>query len=52
MLKNDKQIINGKETRLCPHCHWSFYGFKDGDPISKYIIKNIYFKKLIMRLST
>ena len=43
---NEKQIINGKEIRFCSYPYWSLYGFKDGDTISKYILKKYLFLKI------
>ena len=34
-IRNDKQIIKGKEIRFCPYSYWSIYGTKDGDNFSK-----------------
>ncbi len=45
-IKDDKQIINGKEIRFCPYPYWSIYGINDGDTFSKYIIKKYLFHKI------
>ena len=45
-IMNEKQIINGKEIRFCSYPYWSLYGFKDGDTISKYILKKYLFLKI------
>ena len=45
-IRNDKQIINGKEIRFCPYPYWSIYGIQDGDNFSKYIIKKYLFYKI------
>ena len=45
-IMKEKQIINGKEIRFCPYPYWSLYGFKDGDTISKYILKKYLFLKI------
>ena len=42
-LEKDIQIINGKEIRFHLRHYWSIYGISIGKPISKDIIKNIYF---------
>ena len=50
-IMKEKQILNGKEIRFCLYPFWNLYGIKDGDTYSKFILKNIYFIKLIVILN-